>query len=81
MTRCHICGKSGPYSEMIDHVAYSVHSKCEHNLLITTSNVKEFKICSICGNADSSSKNKLRNHLVDSHTKEALADLIVDIVY
>ena len=80
-TRCHVCGKSGPYTEMIDHIAYSVHPKCEHKLLDISYNVKEFQNCSICKKRDILSKGDLRNHIIDNHTKEALADLIVDIIH
>jgi hypothetical protein len=81
MPRCHICGKSGSYMEMMDYTVYSIHPKCEHKPLITSSNVKEFKSCSICKNTDALSKIELRSHLMDNHTKEALADLIVDNIY
>jgi hypothetical protein len=77
MPKCHICGKSEPYTEMIDYTIYSIHPKCVHKLLITSSNVKEFKSCSICKMTYASSKGELRSHLIDNHTKEALADLIV----
>jgi hypothetical protein len=77
MPKCHICGKSESYTEMIDYTIYSIHPKCEHKLLITSSNVKEFKSCSICKMTYASSKGELRSHLIDNHTKEALADLIV----
>jgi hypothetical protein len=79
--KCHICGKSGSYTEMIDYTIYSIHPKCEHTLLITSCNVKEFKSCTICKKTDASSKGELRSHLIDNHTKEALADLIIDNIY
>ena len=82
MLKCYICGKSGSYTEMIDYTIYSIHPKCKHRLLINSCNVKEFKSCSICSSkADTTSKIELRNHLIDNHTKEALADLIVDIIH
>ena len=81
MPKCHICGKSGPYTEMIDHTVYSAHPKCEHKLLTASYNVKGFQSCSVCKNMDTSSKEELRSHLIDNHTKEALADLIVDSIY
>ncbi len=78
MSRCHICGKAGPYTEMIDYTVYSVHPKCEHKLLCISHKVKEFQNCSICKRSDALSKLELRTHLINSHTKEALADLLVD---
>ena len=27
--KCHICGRTGNYSQMIDYNVYSVHPKCE----------------------------------------------------
>lgn len=80
MPKCHICGKSGSYTEMLDYTVYSIHPKCEHKLLIALCSVKEFKSCSVCKKPDESS-NKLRSHLIDNHTKEALADLIIDSIY
>ena len=68
MLKCHTCGKSGSYAEMIDYTLYSIHPKCEHKLLITSCNVKEFKICSICRKAYTTSKKELRKHLIDNHT-------------
>ncbi|MGA8843981.1 MAG: hypothetical protein WB511_10385, partial [Nitrososphaeraceae archaeon] len=38
MPKCHICGKSGAYMEMIDYTVYSAHPKCEHKLLIESYN-------------------------------------------
>jgi hypothetical protein len=29
MPKCHICGKAGNYSQMIDYTIYSVHPQCE----------------------------------------------------
>ena len=81
MPKCHICGRSGAYMEMIDYTVYSAHPKCEHKLLIESYNVKEFQGCSICKKMDTSSKKELRSHLIDNHTKEALADLIVDTIF
>jgi hypothetical protein len=77
MPKCHICGKSGSYTEMLDHTVYSIHPKCEHKLLITLYKVKEFNNCSICKKTDSLSKGELRSHIIDNHTKDALVDLIV----
>jgi hypothetical protein len=78
MPMCHICGKSGPYTEMIDYTVYSAHPKCEHKLLSISYNMKEFQNCSICKKIDVLSKGEQRSHLIDNHTKEALADLIID---
>lgn len=78
MPKCHICGKFGLYTEMIDHTVYSVHPKCERALLFTLYDVNEFKSCSVCQEAGSLPPRKeLRQHLIDNHSKEALADLIV----
>jgi hypothetical protein len=66
---------------MIDYTVYSAHPKCEHKLLRASYNVKEFQGCSICNKMDTSSKKELRSHLIDNHSKEALADLIVDTIY
>ncbi|PWU79488.1 MAG: hypothetical protein DLM72_17130 [Candidatus Nitrosopolaris wilkensis] len=63
---------------MIDYTVYSVHPKCEHKLLLVSYKVKEFQNCTICKKSDALSKGELRSHLIDKHTKEALADLIVD---
>ena len=73
--------KSGPYTEMIDYTAYSAHPKCKYKLLSISYNVKEFQNCSICKKRNILSKGDLRNHIIDNHTKEALADLIVDIIH
>ena len=79
MPKCHICGKSGLYTEMIDYTIYSIHPKCEYMLLFALYDVKEFKNCSVCQKSDPlPSRNELRKHLVDNHSKEALADLIVN---
>jgi hypothetical protein len=80
MSRCHICRKTGPYTEMIDYIVYSVHPKCEHKLLRISYNVKEFQNCSICKERNELSKGDLRSHIINNHTKEALADLIVDSI-
>ena len=81
MIRCHICGKAETYTEMIDHMTYSVHPKCEYRLLSISYNVKEFQNCSICKERHTLSKVDLRNHLIANHTKEGLTDLIIDIIH
>ena len=78
ISKCHICGKSGTYTEMIDYTAYSVHPKCEHTLSYVSHNVKEFQNCSICKKSGTLSREEIRSHLIDNHTKESLADLIID---
>jgi hypothetical protein len=78
MPKCHICGKSGVYTEMIDNIVYSVHPECEHKLYAISDKIKEFLNCSICKNTNGISKEELRNHLIKSHTKESLADLIIN---
>jgi hypothetical protein len=80
MSRCHICGKLGPYSEMVDHTVYSAHPKCEHGLSSLLHNVKEFRNCSVCQKSSGLSKLELRTHLINSHSKEAMADLLVENV-
>lgn len=82
MPKCHVCGKSGLYTEMIDYTVYSIHPKCERTLLFTSYNVKEFMSCSVCKKmVVPPSKGDLRKHLIDNHTKGALAGLIVDRIY
>lgn len=82
MPKCHICGKSGLYTEMIDYTVYSIHPKCERGLLFALYDVKEFKNCSVCQETSSlTSKKELRKHLIDNHSKEALADLVVNSIY
>ena len=66
---------------MIDYMIYSLPPKCEHELIITSSDVKEFGSCTVCSKVDLLSKSELRSHLIDNHTKEGLTDLIVDIIY
>jgi len=79
MLKCHICGKYGPYTGLKDYTVYSIHPKCEHRISILSSNVKEFQNCSLCKKkGDSLPTGELRSHLIDSHSKEALADLIVN---
>ena len=70
-SKCHICGKFGPYAEMIDDTVYSVHPRCEHKLIYI---VEEFQNCSICKKSEALSKGELRSHLIDNHTKESLVD-------
>jgi hypothetical protein len=78
MPKCHICGKTGLYMDMIDYTIYSIHHKCEFTLLFTSHNISEFGNCSIChGTASPPTKKELRQHLINNHSKEALADLIV----
>ena len=81
MIRCHICGKAEPYTEMVDHMTFSVHPKCEYRLLSVPYNVKEFQNCSVCKEENTLSKIDLRNHLIANHTKEGLTDSIIDIIY
>jgi hypothetical protein len=82
MPKCHICGKFGLYTEMIDYTVYSIHPRCEHTQLSTSHDVKEFKNCAVCQETSSlPSRKELRKHLIDNHSKEALADLIVDSIY
>ena len=82
MPTCHICGKSGLYTGMMDYTVFSIHPKCEHLLLFTSHDVKEFKNCSVCQEISPlPSRKELRKHLIDNHSKEALADLIVDHIY
>lgn len=73
-----MCGKSGLYTEMIDNIVYSVHPECNHKLYNISDKITEFHNCSTCKNIDSLSKDELRNHLVEYHTKESLADLILN---
>ena len=82
MPKCHICGKSGLYTELMDYTVYSIHPRCERTLLFTTCNVEEFRSCSVCNKMDIlPSKRDLRMHLIESHTKEALADLIIGDIF
>ena len=81
MQRCHICGNSDSYTEMIDYTICSIHPKCEHALFITSCNVKEFKDCAICRKVVSVSREEFRIHLINNHTKEAFADLIIDMIH
>jgi hypothetical protein len=81
MLKCYICGKSGSYTEMIDYAICSIHPKCEHALFITSCNVNEFKNCAVCSNAVTISRKEFRNHLINNHTKEAFADLIIDMIH
>jgi len=63
---------------MIDNIVYSVHPECNHKLYNISDKITEFHNCSTCKNIDSLSKDELRNHLVEYHTKESLADLILN---
>ncbi len=81
MLKCYICGKSGSYTEMIDYTLCSIHPKCEHTLFITSCNVKEFKNCAVCSKVVTFSRKEFRNHLINNHTKEAFADLIIDMIH
>lgn len=65
---------------MKDYVIFSVHPKCERGLLSLTSSPKEFKNCSLCKKTNLSSKVEFKSHLVDYHTKESLAEFIVNAV-
>jgi hypothetical protein len=80
LPKCHICGKSGIYTEMKDYVIFSVHPKCERGLLSLTLSPKEFQNCSLCKKTNLSSKVEFKSHLVDYHTKESLAEFIVNAV-
>jgi hypothetical protein len=81
MIRCHICGKAEPYTEMVDHITYSVHPKCQYRLLYISHNIKEFQNCSTCKERHTLPKEDLRNHLITNHTKEGLTDLIIDLIH
>jgi ssDNA-binding Zn-finger/Zn-ribbon topoisomerase 1 len=82
MQKCSVCGKSGLYTEMIDYTVCSIHPKCEHTLFITSScNVKEFKDCAVCSKILTIPRKEFRNHLINNHTKEAFADLILNIIH
>jgi hypothetical protein len=76
--KCHICGKSGVYTEMKDYLIYSVHPKCERGLLSLSLSSKEFQTCSLCKKTLLLSKDEFKTHLVNYHSKEALADLIIN---
>jgi len=65
---------------MTDYVIFSVHPKCERRLLSLTSSPKEFQNCSLCKKTNLSSKVEFKSHLVDYHTKESLAEFIVNAV-
>lgn len=81
MLKCYICGKSDSYTEMIDHTVCFIHPKCEHTLFITSCNVEEFKNCAVCSKPVTITRKEFKNHLNNNHTKEALADLIIDIIH
>ena len=82
MPKCHIFGKSGLYTEMIDYTVYSIHPKCNRTLIFTLNDMKEFKNCSKCQEASSlTSKKELRKHLIDVHSKEALVDLVIGSIH
>ncbi len=81
MLKCYICGISGSYAEMIDYTVCSIHPKCEHALSIALCNAGEFKNCAVCNNAVTISRKEFRNHLINNHTKEAFADLIIDMIH
>ena len=80
LPKCHICGKSGLYTEMKDHVIFSVHPKCERGLVFLTSSPKGFQNCSLCKSTNLASKVEFKSHLIDYHTKESLAEFIVNAV-
>jgi hypothetical protein len=65
---------------MKDYVIFSVHPECERRLLSLTSSPKEFQNCSLCKKTNLSSKVEFKSHLVDYHTKESLAEFIVNAV-
>jgi hypothetical protein len=82
MLKCYICGKSDSYAEMIDYTVCSIHPKCDHAQFITSScNVKEFKDCAVCSKVVIIPRREFRNHLINEHTKEAFADLILDMLH
>jgi len=66
---------------MKDYVIFSVHPKCESRLLSLTLSPEEFQNCSLCKRTNLSSKDEFKTHLVDYHTKESLAEFIVNAVY
>ena len=78
--KCHICGKLGSYTEMIDYTAYSVHPKCEQKEQSVSHIAKEFRECSVCCR-ENLSKEALRNHLIRDHTIGALVNLIVNGIH
>ena len=85
--KCHICGKTGNYSEMIDYNVYSVHPKCEekkkevNNIVKSKLSYEYEKVlhtCPICKTSNKDlSETGLRNHLMNQHTKESLIDKIL----
>ena len=67
---------------MIDYTLYSIHPKCERTLLFASYNVSEFKNCSVCHVTGSPpTRKELRKHFIDDHSKEALADLVIDSMH
>jgi hypothetical protein len=64
---------------MKDYVIFSVHPKCECGLQSLTLSPKEFKNCSLCKKTNLS-KIEFKSHLVGYHTKESLAEFIVNAV-
>jgi hypothetical protein len=43
--------------------------------------VKEFKDCAECSKVVTISREEFRNHLINKHTKEAFADLIMCMIH
>jgi hypothetical protein len=88
MPKCHICGKAGNYSQMIDYTIYSVHPQCEektkNNIIIDNlksiyDHKKGLYSCPICktNNNKEITKSELRKHLMNQHTKESLIDKVL----
>ncbi len=88
MLKCHICGRTGNYSQMVDYNIYSVHPRCEEKTrkkdIISSSRSdnspkKGLYSCPICEKNSNNelSKLELRKHLKDKHTKESLIDRIL----
>jgi hypothetical protein len=85
--KCHICGRTSNYSQVIDYNVYSVHPKCEENKK-EVNNISRSKLgyeyekvlhtCPICKTSNNDlSELELRNHLMNQHTKESLIDKIL----
>ena len=88
MPKCHICGKAGNYSQMIDYTIYSVHPQCEektkNNIIIANlksiyDHKKGLYSCPICetNNNKELTESELRKHLMNQHTKESLIDKVL----
>ncbi len=89
MQKCHICGKAGNYSQMIDYTIYSVHPQCEEKTKndIIIANLKSIydpkkglyscPICEKTNNNKELTESELRKHLMNQHTKEGLIDKVL----